>query len=142
MSYPDWPGSVPGAKDQPVNPTSQHDGQPQYPPYGYQAPTGAYPGPVAPQYGAWQAQPPDYRAWVIAAVVGGLLFSLLLGMPMALLAQRSSRRVRSSWESGDANGAVKASGSARTWAIAATVFDVLGLILVIVIVSQAGHTTS
>ena len=138
MSNLDWTGPEPGSRNQRFSPAGQ------YPPYGYQPQYGAYPPHVAPQYGARQpqAQPPDYRAWVIAAVAGGVLFSLLIGMPLGLIAQRNSRRVRSRWESGDPDGAFRASRSARAWAIAAIAFDVLGLLLVIVLFSRSGQPTS
>ena len=136
MSNPDWTGPEPGRQHQLVSPMGQ------YPSYGYQPQYGVYPGPAAPQYGAWQPQPPDYRAWVIAALVGGVLCSLLIGMPLGLIAQRNSRHVRSRWESGDHDGAVRASRSARSWVIASIVFDVLGLLLVIVLFSRSGQPTS
>jgi len=136
MTNPEWNGPEPGSQNQLVNPMGH------YPSYGYQPQYGAYTGPAVPQYGAWQPQPPDYRAWAIAAVVGGVLFSLLIGMPLGLIAQRNSRRVRGMWESGDHNGAVRASRSARSWVIASIVFDVLGLLLVIVLFSHSGHPTS
>ena len=98
-SYPDWTGPEPASQNQQFSPMGQ------YPSYGYRSRYGAYPGPAAPQYGAWQPQPPDYRSWVAAAVVGGVLFSLLIGMPLGLVAQRNSRRVRGRWESGDHGGA-------------------------------------
>lgn len=138
MSNPDWTGAEPGSQNQLVSPMGQ------YPSYGYQSQYGAYPGPAAPQYSAWQPQPQptDYRAWVIAALVGGVLFSLLIGMPLGLIAQRNSRRVRGMWESGDQAGALRASRSARSWAIASMVFDVLGLLLVIVLFSHSGQPTN
>jgi hypothetical protein len=135
MTNPDWTGPEPGTQNQPFSPVGQ------YPSYGYQVQYGGYPGPAAPQYGAWQPPPPDYRAWVIAAIAGGVLFSLLIGMPLGLIAQRNSRRVRSSWESGDPAGAVRASRSARSWVIASTVFDVLGLLLVILLLLHSGQPT-
>jgi Interferon-induced transmembrane protein len=137
MSNLDWTGPEPGSRNQQFGPAGQ------YPSYGYQPQYGAYPPHVAPQYGAWQpqAQPPDYRAWVIAAVAGGVLFSLLIGMPLGLIAQRNSRRVRSRWESGDHHGAVNASRSARSWAIASVIFDVLGLLLAIVVLTHTGQPT-
>jgi hypothetical protein len=148
MNNPDLTGAEPGSQNRLVTPMGQYPSygyQPQYGAYSWPpAPQyGAYPGPAVPQpqYGAWQP-PPDYRALVIAALVGGVLFSLLIGMPMALIAQRNSRRVQSTWESGDPDGAVRASRSARSWAIASMVFDVLGLLLVIVLLSRSGQPTS
>ena len=135
MSNPDWTGPEPGSQNQPFSPMSQDSS------YGHQLQYGEYPGPAAPQYGAWRPQPPDYRAWVIAAVVGGVLFSLLIGMPLGLVAQRNSRRVRGRCESGDHDGAARASRSARSWAIASVVFDALGLLLLIVLLSRSGQPT-
>ena len=132
MTNPDWTGPEPGSQNQPFS---------QDLPYVYQSQYGARPGPAAPQYGAWQPRPPDYRAWVIAATAGGVLFSLLVGMPLALIARRNSRRVRSRWESGDHDGAARASRSARSWVIASTVCDVLGLLLVIALLSHSGQPT-
>jgi hypothetical protein len=141
MTNPDWTGPEPGSQNQLVTPMGHYPAYGYQPSYGYQSQYGAYTGPAVPQYGAWQPLPPDYRAWAIAAVVGGVLFSLLIGMPLGLIAQRNSRRVRSMWESGDHNGAVRASRSARSWAIASIVFDVLGLLLVIVLFSRSGQPT-
>lgn len=132
MSNPDWGGPEPRSQDQQFSTMEQ-------PSYGNQSQYGTYPGPAAPQYGAWQPPPPDYRAWAIAAVVGGVLFSLLIGMPLGLIALRSSRHVRARSESGDREGAERASRSARSLAIASTVFDVLGVLLVIVVLSHSGH---
>jgi interferon-induced transmembrane protein len=133
MSNADWTGLERGSQDQLATPMGP------YPSYGYQSQYGAYPWPAAPQYGAFRPQPPDYRAWIVASLVGGVLFSLLIGMPLGLIAQRNSRRVRSRWESGDHDGAVRASRSARSWAIASMVFDVLGLLLVVVLFSRSGQ---
>jgi len=135
MTNPDWTGYEPGPQHQPYSPTGP------YASYGYQPQTAPYPGPAAPRYGAWQPRRPDYRAWVIAAIAGGALFSLLIGLPLGLIAQRNSRRVRTRSESGDYDGAARASRSARSWAIASLVFDVLGLLLVIVLFSHAGQPT-
>jgi hypothetical protein len=133
MSYQNIPGA------------EQYPNYPQYSPYqqyGPQAQYGAAPGPAVPGYGSYQPQPPAYRGWITAAGLAGVLFSMLIGMPIALVALRNSRRVRSLWSAGDQQGAYKASRSARTWAIAATVFDILGLIFVIALLSRAGHPTS
>ncbi len=137
MSDLDWTGPEPRSRNQQFSPAGQ------YPSYGYQPQYGAYPPHVAPQYGAWQqqTQPPDYRAWAIAAVAGGVLFSLLIGMPLGLIAQRNSRRVRSRWESGDRHGAELASRSTRSWVIASVIFDVLGLLLTIVVLTHTGQPT-
>jgi hypothetical protein len=135
VSNPNWTGPEQGSQNQLVDPMGQ------YSPYGYQPQYGTYPEFAAPQYGAWQSQPPDYRSWAIAAAVGGVLFSLLIGMPLGVIAQRYSRRVRDRWESGDHDGAVRASRSARAWVIASLVFDVLGLLFVIVLFSRSGQPT-
>jgi Interferon-induced transmembrane protein len=136
MTNQEWTGYEPVSQNQPVGP----DGQ--YLSYDYQSPYSMYQGPTAPQYGVWQPQPQDYRAWVIAGVAGGVLFSLLIGMPLGLIAQRHSRLVRSKSAAGDYAGAAKAARSARSWAIASLVFDVLGLLLAIVLFSHSGQPTS
>ncbi len=91
-----------------------------------------------PGYGQPGAEPPTYRAWGIAAVICGVLFNLILGLPTALAARRYSSEVPGLWASGDVQAAVKASRKARSWLIASSVLDVLGIILlVVVIIAQA-----
>lgn len=134
MSYPNWPGPAPDSQDEISNPMSKDQR------HGYQAPYG-YPSPYGHQapYGYGSPPPPDYRGWILAAVIGGAMFSDIIGLPLSLVAWWKSRRVRRSWESGDQNGAAKASRSARSLVIAATIFDVLGLLLFIIVISQAYH---
>lgn len=134
MSYP----NLPGAWESPDYPPGQYFG------YRRDAPAvryGVVPGAVVPEYGSCQSRPAAYRGWIVAAGLGGVLFSTLIGMPMALWALRSSRRVQRRWSAGDYQGAGKASRSARTWAIAAAGFDILGLIL-IALSARAGHLAS
>ena len=133
MSYQNIPGAAEYPNYRQYSPYQQYDPQVQY---------GAVQGAAAYEYGSYQPQPPAYRGWIIAAGLGGVLFSTLIGMPIALIALRNSRRVQNLWSGGDPQGAFKASRSARTWAIAAAIFDVLGLILVMAVLSRAGHTTS
>jgi hypothetical protein len=127
------PGPAPGDSIQP--------GQiPQYPPQGQWGQYDNYPG-----YGTYlgpsgqYAPPRDHRIWVTATVMGGVLFSLLIGMPLGLVALRNSRRVKTRMAAGDYQGAVKASRSARAWAIAATAFDVLGFIVVTILIAHGSH---
>jgi hypothetical protein len=132
VSYQDFQGSTP---DNPVDPyQTQYGSQEQYgvPPYA-----------AGPSYGAYQGTPPpDYRAWANAAMVGGIFFSLIVGMPLAVIARFQGRRVRSLWAQGDTQGAFKASRAARAWVIGATVFDLLGVVLLIVLISRGGQSTS
>jgi Interferon-induced transmembrane protein len=112
---------------------------------GYGTPGGGYG--VPPGYGGYgqapYGKPPStYRAWAITAIVCGVLFSLIIGLPCALVSLSYSRRVQSAWQTGDMQRATKASKRAMTWAIAATIFDVLGLILVITLFSHGGGSTT
>jgi hypothetical protein len=112
--------------------------------YGSPPPSGGY---GAPQgyagYGQPYGKPPStHRAWAITAIVCGVLFSLIVGLPCGVVALSYSRRVQSSWQVGDMQRAAKASKRALTWAIVATVFDVLGLILVITLFSHGGASTT
>jgi uncharacterized membrane protein len=91
----------------------------------------------AQQYGNFQPQPPDYRGWVTGAIIGGVLFSLIIGLPLAIVARRKSRRVSEMWQAGDARGAEQASKSARGWLIAASVIEVIGFIYVITIFTHS-----
>lgn len=102
----------------------------------------AFPGYVAPPgYGAgpwaYGKPPPTYMVWASIAAGGGVLFNLILGFPFGMIAVRHARKVRQLWESGDQQGAVASSRKARTWAILSTVFDVLGIVLAIVLISQS-----
>ncbi len=90
-------------------------------PQGYGAPLGSY----------GDEPPPTYLPWGIIAVVGGLLFCLIGGVPSGLASTHFARQVIPRWQAGDQQGAREASKKARTWAIVATVLDVLGLVFVI-----------
>jgi hypothetical protein len=149
MSY-DTPGGPPGGATPP--PPGGYGAPP--PDGGYGAPPpgggyGAYPsggGYGQPGYGGYgqsYGKPPStYRAWAITAIVCGVLFSLIIGLPCGLVALSNSRRVQSAWQMGDMQRAAKASKRALTWAIVATVFDVLGLILVVTLFSHGGTSTT
>jgi hypothetical protein len=105
-----------------------------YPSGGQEYGTGQMFG-AAPYYpGQPGSPPPTYRAWGIIAVIGGVLFNLILGVPTALAARRYAREVPRLWESGDVQAAVRASRKARAWLIASSVLDVLGVILVVAII--------
>jgi len=158
MSY-DTPGGPPGGATPPppggygAPPPDGGYGAPP-PAGGYGAPPpaggyGAYPsgsGYGQPGYGGYgqpSGNPPSaYRAWVITSIVCGVLFSLIIGLPCGLVALSNSRRVQSAWQMGDMQRAAKASKRALTWAIAATIFDALGLILVITVFSHGGTSTT
>ena len=95
-------------------------GPPAYYPPGYGAPMYAPPGP----------RPPRYGGWAVTATIGGVLFSLLIGLPTAIAGLTYGSKVDRLWASGDVQGAYSASRKARGWLTASTVFDLLGLILV------------
>ena len=64
---------------------------------------------VPPGYGGYgQApygnQPSTYRAWAITCAICGVLFSLIIGLPCALVALANSRRVQSAWQVGTGSG--------------------------------------
>lgn len=95
----------------------------------------SYPG--QPGYGQPGSTPPTYRVWGIIAVIGGVAFNLILGVPAALVGRRYARQVPGLWASGDVQAAVSASRKARGWLIASSVLDALGIILVIAIIAQS-----
>ncbi|HKB29907.1 MAG TPA: CD225/dispanin family protein [Streptosporangiaceae bacterium] len=97
---------------------------------GYGAPAGSY-GPP----------PPTYLRWGIAAIVGGVLFSLIGGVPAGLVSTHFARQVVPKWQAGDQQGARSASRKARTWAIVATVLDVVGFIYVVYLFSNSATGT-
>jgi hypothetical protein len=105
-------------------------GQPAYGPPGYNQPMYGQPGYGPPMYGQPGPQPPTYGTWGVTATVGGVLFSLLVGLPTAIVGLTYGSKVSRLWASGDVQGAASASRKARAWLTASTVFDLLGLILV------------
>ncbi len=133
MSY----GYTPGGPGEQVPPGY---GPPAYgPPYG---PPMYYPpgyGPP-PMYAPPGPPPPAYPGWAISALVGGVLFSLLVGLPTAIAGKVYGAKVTRLWASGDVQGAYSASRRARGWLTASTVFDLLGLILVVFLF--VSHTSS
>jgi hypothetical protein len=102
------------------------------------------PGYGQPGYGmpAPGPPPPSYRAWGTIAVICGVLFNLILGLPTALIGRRHGKKVAGLWASGDVQAAISASRKARTWLIASTVLDVIGLVLSVVIITQASTSRS
>jgi hypothetical protein len=166
MSYGTTPGDEqpdpaeqqPGAfkptpEPAPMFPEGQYGGSPgQQPPPSYPQPEFGQPGYGQPGYGPGGYFPPGYAAgpagqqpathlaWAWTAAVGGVLFSLILGLPTALIALNHARKVRPSWQAGDLQAAITASRKARTWAIVSTILDVLG-IGILVLVIGAAHTT-
>jgi Interferon-induced transmembrane protein len=120
----EWPGNLPG----------------QQPPFAGQPP----PGYGQPGYGTgpYGPPPPTHLIWARIAVVGGVLFNLILGFPAGLVAVNYARKVRQHWESGQPEAAFAASRRARIWAIVSTVLDGLGVILLIAIVAQTAGPAS
>ena len=83
------------------------------------------------------APPPAYRAWVTTAVICGVLFNIILGLPTALIGRIYSTKVTELWTRGDGPGAISASRKARAWLITSIALDVIGLVLSIVFVLHA-----
>jgi hypothetical protein len=123
-------GFSPDATRQPLPPVYGQPGygQPVYGQPGYALPPG-------PAFGAGPGQlPRTHLVWSRLAIAGGVLFNLILGLPAGLAALRYARQVRPQWEAGDLQGAARSSRKARNWAIASTVLDGLGVLLVALIV--------
>jgi hypothetical protein len=104
----------------------------------------ASPGYGQPGYGMLPPGPPPrtYRAWGIIAVICGVLFNLILGLPAALAGRRHSKKVTELWASGNVQAAIGASQKARTWLIASSVLDAIGLILFVVLITQTSSSQS
>jgi hypothetical protein len=102
------------------------------PPQGGPGPRAGYGAPA----GSYGPPPPTYLRWGIAAIVGGVLFSLIGGVPTGLVSTHFARQVVPKWQAGDQQGARSASRKARTWAIVATVLDVVGFIYVVYLFSN------
>jgi hypothetical protein len=83
--------------------------------------------------------PPRHLIWARVAMIGGVLFNLILGFPAGLVALRYARKVQPAWEAGDQAAAISASRKARTWAIVSTVLDVAGVVLLIALVAAAAQ---
>lgn len=81
--------------------------------------------------------PPTYRAWETTAVICGVLFNIILGLPTALIARSYRKRASELWARGDGPGAIRASRKARAWLMASIALDVIGLVLSIVFVLHA-----
>ncbi|HEY1671879.1 MAG TPA: hypothetical protein VGG50_04115, partial [Streptosporangiaceae bacterium] len=62
---------------------------------------------------AWPGTPPPtYRAWETTAVICGVLFNIILGLPTALIGRRYGKRATELWARGDGPGAISASRKA------------------------------
>jgi Interferon-induced transmembrane protein len=104
---------------------------------GQQASSGyGRPGYGRPGYVPPGPPPPTYTAWGIIASICGVLFNVILGLPAARIGNRYARKVPGLWTSGDAHGAVIASRKARNWLIASAALDAIGLLLLIVVITQ------
>jgi Interferon-induced transmembrane protein len=112
-------------------------------PWGYGQPAPPAPGYDMPGVGAPQGQPPPtHLVWARIAVGGGVLFNLILGLPTALVAMRHGRKVRPLWESGNQPAAVIESRKARNWAIASTVLDALGVVVLIGLIAASATASN
>jgi hypothetical protein len=109
-------------------------------PYGAVGPYGP-PGQPGFAQGPYGKPPSTHKPWAIACVVCGVLFSIIIGLPCGLVALYNARRVQPAWLAGDQHAAARASRRAMIWAIASTVFDVIGLIVVIGLVSHGGSSS-
>jgi Interferon-induced transmembrane protein len=139
MPPPPDPYGTPGGQTMPPPPGQYGTyGQPMRPPPDQYGTYGSYGTPP----GGYGKPPPSYRAWAITCIVCGVLFSIIIGLPCALVALHYSRKVPRSWAAGDQPGAAKASRRAMIWAIVATVFEALGLIFVISLIAHGGTTTT
>jgi len=110
-------------------------------PYGAVGPYGA-PGQPGFAQGPYGNPPATYKPWAITCVVCGVLFSIIIGMPCGLVALYYSRRVQPAWLAGHQQRAAQASRRAMIWAIASTLFDLLGLIVVISLISHGSGSAS
>lgn len=110
---------------------------------GYGPPEGGYGAPAGFGTSAgWSGNPPpNYLPWAIIATIGGVLFSLIGGVPTGLVSAHFARQVMRRWQAGDRQGALEAARKARTWAIVSTVLDVLGLIFVVYLFSSNKNGT-
>ena len=70
-----------------------------------------------------------------------MLFCLIGGVPTGLASTHFARQVIPKWQAGDQQGALEASRKARTWAIVATVLDVLGFIFAVYLISSGSAGT-
>jgi len=119
-------------------------GEWQVDPAAQQQAFGVQPGYVMPGYGdsPYGKPPPTHLIWARIATAGGVLFNLILGFPAGLVAMNHARKVQQHWATGDQQAALAASRQARIWAIVSTVLDLLGVVLLIVIVTQSASTKS
>jgi hypothetical protein len=137
MSYGYTPG---GEQDDLAGSRPPGYGQPTHGAPGYGPPVYYPPGYGPPMYAPPGPPPPTYGTWAVSAIVGGVLFSLLVGLPTAIAGHFYGAKVNRLWASGDVPGAYSASRKARGWLTASTVFDLLGLILVVFLI--ATHASS
>lgn len=118
----------------------QQYGQPgygqQYGQPGYGMPAYPQPGYGPPMYPPPGQQPPTYGAWAVSAMIGGVLFSLLIGLPTAIVGHTYGTKVSKAWAAGDVQGAASASRKARGWLTASTIFELLGVIAIIFLLTQ------
>jgi hypothetical protein len=87
---------------------------------------------------AYGPPPPAYLGWATAAIISGALFNTILGLPAGILARRQGRRVWPLWQAGDQQGAMKASRSARLWAVLSTALDGLGVVVIALVIALGG----
>jgi hypothetical protein len=111
--------------------------QGRQPSLGYGQPGSGMPGhaPAGPP-------PPAYRGWALVALICGVLFNVILGLPAAMIGGRYSTKVTELWTDGHVWAAISASRKTRAWLIASTVFDVIGIVLLVVFIMQPSSSPS
>jgi len=141
-------GQQPGYGQQPPYGGQPMYGQPGYGPSpyggqpGYGMPAYPQPGYGQPMYPPSGPQPPTYGAWAVTAIIGGVLFSLLIGLPTAIVGLNYGSKVNKAWAAGDVQGAASASRKARGWLTASTIFEALGVILVIFLFTRISSSAT
>lgn len=94
------------------------------PPGSYGTPEAAQPGaPIAP------GTVPNYLAWSIIGTVLGFCLCCFIGAAPGIVALVFSSKVNTLLGQGDLAGAQRASSTAKTWCIVATVLAAIGLLL-------------
>ncbi len=99
-----------------------------------------------PGYGApgpYASQPSSYLGWSIACIfIGFLFFFSVVGLALGIIATVFSSKVRSRWDTGDQEGAMRASRVAKVLNMIVSIGGGVVLILFIVLIASHGGSTS
>jgi len=109
---------------------------------GYGQPGSGQPGSGQPGHAPADPPPPAYRAWALVALICGVLFNVIFGVPAAMIGGRYSTKVSELWTDGHVQAARNASRKARGWLITSMVFDVIGIVLLVVFIVQPSSSPS